>query len=146
MRGPWWRHKGDDETETRRCYVIAWGNIVKNPRETYKDLRSIKFAIKTGRGAGREEKYLVCVAYGEQQSTVIMSAMEKGDVVCVFGTWVERMKSKTKKGIKPTYECRVNFIIPQGLVAFLLDMYATQDIKKMVEDYKNADADVWESD
>lgn len=146
LRGPWWRYTGDDETETRRCYVIAWGYIVMNPQETYKNMRSVKFVLKTGRGAGRAEKYLVCRAYGEQICTVIASAMEKGDIVCILGTWTESLKSKTKKGVKPTYECRANFIIPQGLVGFLMDMYSTEGIKNFIEEYKNADSDVWESD
>jgi len=146
LRGPWWRYQTDDEDQTRRCFVIAWGNIVKEPSEKFKDLRSIKFVIKTGRGAGRSEKHLVCVGYGEQMSAVVMRAMEKGDVVFVAGTWVEKMKSRTKKGIHPTYEMRVNFIIPMGLVGFLLDLYATPAITGAVEEHRNGEADVWESD
>lgn len=119
---------------------------MKKPKERYDDLRSVKFVIKTGRGAGRDEKHLVCAAYGEQLSTIIMQALEKGDQVLVCGTWTENLKSKTKKGIHTTYECRVNFIIPFGLVGFLLDAYGSEEIKKMVDAYRNADADVWESD
>ncbi len=146
LRGPWWRYLSDDETETRRCYVIAWGHIVKQPSEKFKDLRSIKFVIKTGRGAGREEKHLVCVGYGEQIATIVMRAMEKGDIVLCAGTWVEKLKSKTKKGVKPTYEMRVNIIVPMELVGFLLDMYSTPAIMGAVEARQNEDADVWESD
>ena len=146
LRGPWWRYDNDDETETRRCYVVAWGNIVRQPSETFKDLRSIKFVIKTGRGAGRNEKFLVCTSYGESLNTVIMAAMERDDIVFCAGTWVERLKSKTKKGVKPTYEMRVHFIVPLALVEFMLEMYSNPNIGKMIEDYKNEDADVWESD
>lgn len=146
LRGPWWRYNREDETKTRRCFVIAWGNIVKDPAEKFKDLRSIKFAIKTGRGAGRNEKHLVCVGFGERISTVIMRAMERGDVVLIAGTWVEKLDTKTKKGIHPTYECHVNFIIPQGLIGFLLDLYASPQAQKIVEDRKNEDADPWESE
>lgn len=146
LRGPWWRYQSDDETKTRRCFVIAWGNIVNEPSEKFKDLRSIRFAIKTGRGAGRNEKHLVCVGYGERLSTVVMRAMEKGDIVLCAGTWVESMQSKTKKGVKATYEMRVNFIIPFGLIGFLLDLYSMPDMQNKVEDYHNEDADVWESD
>ena len=146
LRGPWWRYQGEEETETRRCFVVAWGNIVADPSEKYKDLRVIRFAIKTGRGAGRTEKHLVCVGYGERTSAVVMRAMEKGDVVFCAGTWVEKLKSKTKKGIKTTYEMRVNFIIPMGLIGFLLDLYSTPYISGKVEERKNEEADVWESD
>lgn len=147
IRGPWWRYLSDDETETRRCYVIAWGNIVKDPIDTFeKDCRLVKFAIKTGRGAGREEKYLVCVGLGKKMAAVVMRAMEKGDVVLVAGTWVEKMKTKTRKGIHPTYECQVNFIIPQGLLGFLLDLYSTPAITDAIKARQEEDADVWESD
>lgn len=146
MRGPWWKYVTDKDEKVRRCFVVAWGNIVKAPKERYDDLRSVKFVIKTGRGAGREEKYLVCAAYGERLTSVIMSALGKGDIVLVCGTWTENLKSKTKKGIKTTYECRVNFIVPFELIGYLLDMYGSKDIQKMVEDYRNEDADVWESD
>lgn len=146
LRGPWWNYTGDDETKTRRCFVIAWGNIVMQPTDSFKETRAVKFVIKTGRGAGRSEKHLVCMGYGEMISTTVMRAMEKGDVVFVAGTWVEKLKSKTKKGIKPTYEMQVHFIIPQGLIGFLLDLYSTPTITGAVEARQNEDADVWESD
>ena len=146
IRGPWWKYQNDDETKTRRCFVIAWGNIVNEPKENFRDMRSVQFAIKTGRGAGREEKHLLCVCFGETHASVVMRAMERGDIVLVCGTWVERLMSRTKKGIKPTYECRVNFIIPQGLLNFLLDLYSTPSITSAVEQRQNEDADVWESD
>lgn len=145
LRGPWWRYADEPEEKTRRCFVIAWGNIIKNPKEVYKDLRVIRFAIKTGRGAGRNEKHLVCVSYGERLTAVVMRALEKGDIVLVCGTWVET-QSKTKKGVKPTYECRVNFIIPLGLIGFLLDLYALPQLHRMVEERQEEDADQWEGD
>ena len=146
LRGPWWRYVGSDKETTKRCFVIAWGNIVAEPNERFKDLRSIRFAIKTGRGAGRSEKHLVCAGYGERMSTVVMRAMEKGDIVLVCGTWTENVESKTKKGVKPTYECKVNFIFPLSLVGFLLDLYCTPAIRKMVDEHKGGEADPFESD
>ena len=146
LRGPWWRYRSDDEMKTRRCFVIAWGGIIKQPTDKMShDMRHVQFVIKTGRGAGREEKHLVCVAYGETIASVIMRAMEKGDVVLVCGTWVE-MRYKNKKGNAMRYECRVGFIIPMGLIHFLLDLYATDGIQKLIDEYQNAEADVWESD
>lgn len=145
IRGPWWRYNGKDDENTRRCFVIAWGHVVQHPEEWYRDLRMIRFVIKTGRGAGRNEKHLVCVAYGESTAEVIMRAMEKGDIVLVCGTWVEKPYN-TKKGPKVGYECRVNFIVPQELIGFLLDLYGTPQITKIVADRQNEDADVWEGD
>lgn len=146
LRGPWWKYVGDEEDRTRRCFVIAWGRIVKDPTETYKNVRASRFVIKTGRGAGRNEKHLACVCYGETQSAVVMRAMERNDVVIVCGTWVENLKSKTKHGIKTTYECRVSFIIPQGLINFLLELYGTPAITDAVEQRQNEEADPWEDD
>lgn len=145
IRGPWWRYQEGDDEKTRRCFVIAWGNIVKQPKDSFKDLRCVKFVIKTGRGAGRSEKHLVCAGYGDTINTIVMQAMEKGDVVLVFGTWTEKV-SKTKKGIHPTYECRVNFIVPQALIGFLFDLSALPQLREMITERANEDADVWEGD
>lgn len=126
--------------------MIAWGHIVKQPKDImHHDLRTIQFVIKTGRGAGRNEKHLVCKAYGESIAAVVMRAMEKGDIVFVAGTWRE-FQYVSKKGPTMQYEAQVNFIIPFGLIAFLLDLYATDGVQKLIDDYKNEDADVWESD
>lgn len=145
IRGPWWRYNEDGE-KIRRCFVIAWGNIVKNPVEWYSGSSAIKFVIKCGRGAGRNEKHLLCVGYGDQMSSVVMRAMEKGDAVLVCGTWNENSEKKTKRGITTVYECRVNFIIPQGLLGYLLDLYSTPEARQMVNRHKDAVADPWESD
>lgn len=145
IRGPWWRYQNEPEEKTRRYFVIAWGNIVNDPKETFKDLRRVRFAIKTGRGAGRSEKHLVCTAFGERIPTMVMRALERGDVVLVCGTWVET-QSKTKKGVKPTYECRVNFILPLELVGFLMNLNALPELQQMIENRMDEEADVWESD
>ena len=146
MRGPWWRYQNDEEEKTRRCFVIAWGNIVIEPSEKYRELRSVKFVIKTGRGAGREERHLVCVGYGENLCTVIMRAAEKGDIVLVCGTWTEKLKSHTKKGIRSTYECQVRFVLPLEYVGFIYELYALPDIQQRIAERENEDADIWESD
>lgn len=109
-------------------------------------MRSIRFVIKTGRGANRNERHLLCVSYGEDINTVIMAAMEKGDVVFCAGTWSER-EHKNKKGEKKrTYEMRVNFILPFALVGFLFDLYGTPSISDAVQARQDEDADIWESD
>ena len=146
MRGPWWRYSGDDEEKTRRCFVIAWGNVVVSPKEEFKDLRSVKFAIKTGRGADRNERHLVCVAYGKGIVPVIARAAERGDMILACGTWVEKLKSRTKKGIHPTYECHVKFVIPLGLIGFLYDLYCLPDLHRKIEERNNDAPDGWESD
>lgn len=146
IRGPWWRYRQSDDQNTRRCFVIAWGQIVKEPIDQFKkDLRSIQFVIKTGRGADRNEKHLVCIGYGETTASVVMRAMDKGDMVFVTGTWVE-MKYRNKKGDAVKYEMRVSFIIPFGLIGFLLELYGTESVQRAVEEHRNEDADVWESD
>ena len=147
LLGPWWRYHSDENNNARRCFVIAWGNIVKNPKDQmHNDLRVIEFVVKTGRGSGRNEKHLVCKAYGETIAAVVMRAMEKGDIVFVAGTWREYQYKNKKGNTMLRYEAQINFIIPFGLIAFLLDLYATDGVQKLVDNYRNADADVWESD
>lgn len=146
LRGPWWRYMGENEEKTRRCYVVAWGHIVNQPKEYFKNVRSIRFAIKCGRGAGRTEKHLLCSCYGDTECATVMRAMEKGDIVLVFGTWVESLKSKTKKGIKTTYEMQVKYIIPSELIFKGMILLSMPQIDKMIDDFNNETPDKWESD
>ena len=171
IRGPWWRYRSDDEERIRRCFVIAWGYIVKDPNEYYSERRSstmIRFIIKTGRGANRNEKHLVCVSWGEKEAAIIMRSIEKGDLVLCAGTWVERAKKGTNlKTAPPIYEMHTNYIVPLGLISFVLDLYSVAQRMKGIELHRfiyglylddnlrglamrnsriDEDADVWESD
>lgn len=146
LRGPWWAYQGEDPMEIRRCFVIAWGKIVKQPYQAFRDTRQIQFVIKTGRGAGREEKHLVCEGWGDRTSTIVMQAMEKGDLVLCAGTWVERRNVKTKKGVKPIYKMEVHFIVPMELVGFTHELYGVPDIHHMINLHRDGQADPWESD
>lgn len=172
IRGPWWRYRSDDETKVRRCFVIAWGYLIRDPDEHYSEKRSstmIKFILKTGRGANRNEKHLVCVSWGEKEAAIIMRSLEKGDLCLCAGTWVERTKkSKNQDGKEvPIYEMHTNYIVPLGLISFMLDLYDIATKMKAIELHRfiyglymddnlrglamrNAriddEADVWESD
>ena len=146
LRGPWWRYMSRDDEKVRRCFVAAWGSIVRAPSDKYESTNSTRFVIKTGRGAGRNEKHLACVSYGERMARVVAQACEKDDVVFVCGTWVETIKKNRKDEVVPVYECHVNIIIPMGLVGFLLDLYSTPEIRQAVNRWKDGAADPWESD
>ena len=146
LRGPWWRYIYRDDEKTRRCFVVAWGNIVREPSEIYQNTSITRFVLKTGRGAGRNEKHLACVTYGERMANVVAKACEKGDVVYLCGTWVETIRKVKKGGEAPVYECHVNILIPMGLIGFLLDLYSTPEAQQMVNRHKDAVPDVWESD
>lgn len=121
IKGPWWRYDKEGPDVTRRCYVIAWGNIVRPPDEKMIDTRLTKFAIRTGMGADKASKFLLCTSYGEQQHTTIIQALERQDVILTGGTWTERIVG-TKNGKKKVYEMRVGFIFPLGLLNLLLDI------------------------
>lgn len=127
IRGPWWRYKSGDDERVRRCFVIAWGYLVKDPNEYYSEKRSstmIKFILKTGRGANRNEKHLVCVSWGEKEAAIVMRSTEKGDLVLCAGTWVERIQKSKRQGKEvPVYEMHTNYIVPLGLISFVLDLY-----------------------
>lgn len=135
-----------DDERVRRCFVVAWGNIVIEPGEKYESTSITRFVVKTGRGSGRSEKHLACVAYGDGMARVIASACEKGDVVFLCGTWVETTRRNRNGKVVPVYEAHVNILIPMGLIGFLLDLYCLPQLQKMVEERRNEDADVWESD
>lgn len=77
---------------------------------------------------------------------VIASACEKGDVVFLCGTWVETTRANRNGKTVPVYECHTNILIPMGLIGFLLDLYCTPEARQMVNRYKDAASDPWESD
>ena len=144
LRGPWWRYREDDEN-TKRMFVVAWGNIVIEPKDKYESMNITRFTIKTGRGAGRNEKHLHCCAYGDRMARVIANACEKGDVVFLCGTWVETTRKNRNGKIVPVYEAHVNILIPIGLIGFLLDLYSLPQLHQMISARKNEDSDPWES-
>ena len=146
LRGPWWRYLWKDDEKVRRCFVAAWGNIVLQPSESYDGASATRFVIKTGRGAGRNEKHLACVSYGDRMARVVANACEKGDIVFVCGTWVETTKKNRKDEVVPVYECNATIVIPMGLIGFLLDLYCTPEIRQAVNRWKDGAADPWESD
>ena len=171
IRGPWWKYKKEEDERIRRCFVIAWGYIVKDPDFHYSERRNssiIRFIIKTGRGANRNEKHLVCVSWGEKEAAIIMRSMEKGDIVLCAGTWVERTKMSKKQGKEvPIYEMHTNYIVPLGLISFILDLYNVAQRMKAIELHRfiyglylddnlrgiamrnsriDDEADIWESD
>lgn len=166
LRGPWWRYMSKDDETVRRCFVAAWGNIVIEPSEKYENLNITRFVVKTGRGAGRNEKHLACCAYGDRMARIIANACEKGDVVFLCGTWVENTRKNRNGKVTPVYEARVNILIPMGLVGLMLElfsvgvkmeiglakfiygMYLDPKLRgiamKNIREYE--EADVWESD
>lgn len=145
LRGPWWKYNEDNET-TKRCFVVAWGNVVIEPSEKYLDKRITRFTIKTGRGAGRNERHLHCVSYGDRMARVIANACERGDVIFLAGTWVEITRKNKKGNLAQVYEARVNILIPMGLIGFLLDLYSTPEARQMVNRWRDGQSDPWESD
>lgn len=146
IRGPWWRYDGDEEAHRRRCYVICWGEIVREPSDTMRNKRQFKFAVKIGRGAERESKYLLCSTYGDSMNSRIMREMEKGDIVLCAGVWTENEAAKTKKGIKKTYEMAAHFCIPLELVWLGITFLKTDEIKKILDGFLQGDADPFEWD
>ena len=134
FRGPWWRYVGSDKETTRRCFVAAWGNIVKMPREKMgkvphpefdEEKRSdiTYFVIKTGRGANRNEKHLSCYTCGDNDANRIARSSSKADIVLCLGTWTEEQKVNRKKQLVPVYQAKINFIINFGHIGFLHRLY-----------------------
>lgn len=146
LRGPWWRYLPDGEN-TRRCFVIAWGNICKEPKEIFRnDTSATHFLIKTGRGAGRNEKHLACVAYGERMANIVARSLQKGDIVICAGTWNETVRKNRKGKMVPVYDAKIDIIIPMSLIHSLMEMASTPEIYQAVNRWKDGAADPWESD
>lgn len=132
----------DNDPETRqRAAAIAWGRVIEVEEMTCKDHPHIVFVIQYRQ---RKDK-LVCEAWGLTSVTSVISAMERGDTVLVFGEYqINVFDTKKKKGQKRwTIHC--NLVIPQEAISACVQMYSNPGIQKIMGE-ANDQADVWESD
>lgn len=147
---------GDRDTKRVRQYAFVWGKAIRDADELAVEKRTVSFYIKYGeepnrkyRGQKGEKrvlgKFIKCQAKGKSDAAAVMSAVEKGDIVLCFGRLVKDYKTM-KTGEKCYYYMTVDVIVPMAAVAFLLRLYESGAIRKLLQAEDNESADVWESD
>lgn len=98
-------------------YTIVTGKVSRDAKLEYtpnKHTPKVTFSMSYGK-----KQYVNCCALGENDTTVIASTLEGGDVICAAGTYSERKYTSKKDGSEKVWgEILVDFICPQSSLAF----------------------------
>lgn len=116
--GIWVSKENDDHTR----YMRVWGRLSREPHvgQTQKGEPKVQFGM-----AYAKSEFMNIIAVGNNDTTKIACALEKGDVVTIEGTWSQR-KYTTKEGEEKVWsELRADTILPQSLLAAVLDILST---------------------
>ena len=101
-------------------YMICTGSVSRDPRigETPKN-----GTPKVEYGIGYDSKQFMNVcAVGDNAATRLSACLEKGDAVCVVGTWRQRPYT-TKDGEEKVWsELRADLVLPMGALETLLQV------------------------
>lgn len=100
-----------------------WGKLSREPKvgETAKGEPKVQFGVCYSRG-----EFMNILAVGNDETTRIACALEKGDVVSIDGVWSQR-KYRTREGEEKVWsELRADTIFSQSLLASVLGILAAQ--------------------
>lgn len=96
-----------------------WGKLLREVKvgETSKGEPKVQFGVCYSRG-----EFMNILAVGNDETTRVACALEKGDVVSIDGVWSQR-KYRTRDGEEKIWsELRADTISSQSLLAAVLDM------------------------
>lgn len=96
-----------------------WGKLSREVKvgETAKGEPKVQFGVCYSRG-----EFMNILAVGNDETTRVACALEKGDVVSIDGVWSQR-KYRTRDGEEKIWsELRADTISSQSLLAAVLDM------------------------
>lgn len=141
------RRKG---TDIRRYPALLWGYICKGPHvSSVNDDIKVDFTVKYGSSIDLSEDniegsgYRYCEAWGYSDVSSVMAAAEMQETVVCFGEWKvtkydETVKNKRGKKKNNFHVFTCHAVIPMSLMAFLVELYKSPTIKKILdEDYKD---------
>ena len=96
-----------------------WGELSREPKvgETKKGEPKVQFGVCYSRG-----EFMNILAVGNDETTRVACALEKGDVVSIDGVWSQR-KYRTQEGEEKVWsELRADTIFSQSLLAAVLNI------------------------
>lgn len=147
--------KGDeDKTRRIRQYAFVWGRALRDAEDHLKKTRCVTFYVRYGeepnpqyRGEKGQRrvlgKFIKCQINGGRDAADVMAAVERQDVVLCFGRTVRDYR-ETKDGDRCYYYMTVDVIIPMGLISFLLRLYNSRTIRRILDEEDNEAADEWQ--
>ena len=107
----------EEEDKTRSMHL--WGKLSREPKvgKTAKGELKVQFGVCYKRG-----KFMNVLAVGNDETTRVACALEKGDVVSIDGVWSMRKYPTRDGGEKVWSELRADMISSQSLQAAVLDI------------------------
>ena len=101
-------------------YMICTGSVSRDPRIGAIPKNNLP-KVEFGMGYDSKQFMNVC-AVGENAATKLSACLEKGDAVCVVGTWRQRPYTTRDGEGKVWSELRADHVIPLGALETLLQV------------------------
>lgn len=146
----------DENSTIRRYPAVLWGYVVREPKVTCINTKRVEFTVKFGAGSGKAKNnkeasgYRNCEAWGDTAVSAVMTAVEHKETVVCFGEWkvVKYAEGNlTKKGKQKqdynVFTCHA--VYPMHLMEFLVELYNSPTIQKILEEDRNDAPDPFES-
>lgn len=142
-------------------YAFVWGRAVYDATDTMKKKRTVRFLVKydeepnpnAGKldSRGKPEKlkrgkFMTCNVWGREMIANVMASVEHEDIVIVFGRLRSKEFRRKDHTIGKQFQIDADVVIPMSAIAFVLELYGSRGIQKILDDDRNADPDAWESD
>jgi len=126
-------------------FAIAWGSLIADPKVQMFNKRKTSFTIKY-----HTKSYLNVVIWGDTESAIVSSSLEKGDMVVCFGT-VRRedytvQKGENKGQVKTWVDFNCQVVIPMTTVLFSVAAQSSDALNKIIdEEEASKGSDAFES-
>lgn len=144
-------------SDIKRYPAVLWGYVINEPKVSMAKQLKVEFTVKFGASQNVTEHhkegsgYRNCEAWGENDVTTVMAAVEHKETVVCFGEWrvVKYDKGNlTKKGKQKqdyhVFNCHAVF--PMSFMSFIVELYKSPSIRALLEKDNSAPPDPFESD
>lgn len=147
---------GREGCDIKRYPCILWGYVIDEPKITAVKKKKAEFTVKFGASQNVTENhkegtgYRNCEAWGDTDITTVMEAVTKHETVVCFGEWRvvkydEGNLSKKGKQKKDYHVFTCHAVISTSKLAFLVELYNSPTIRKILEADRNDEPDPFES-
>lgn len=123
FRGKPWR----DDNGIENCWVILWGTLTRDAKVTHVNKTKVEFGVKY-----HAKTYMNCIAWGDEDVSTVMAALETKETVLCAGVWSKRPYT-TKDGLQKEWtQLNCDIVIPLSLVKFALKLFQSKGIQKLL--------------
>ncbi len=142
-------------------YAFVWGRVLYDAQDTTRKKRTVRFLVKYDEepnprygkldAHGKPEKmkrgkFMRCNVWGKENIANVMASVEREDIVICFGRLRSKDYRRKDHTLGKDFQIDVDVVIPMAAIGFVLELYGSQGIQKILNGERNAAPDVWESD